>query len=126
MSQTDEPGKTLLIVEDDAIAREGLAAILRRAGYQVVPVADGLEALEYLRREPAPSLILLDMMLRGLDGWTFLREKERDSSMASIPVIIMTGMTSANLEWANCLGAVGLLSKPIEVKALLEEINRHA
>lgn len=116
---------TLLIVEDDPIAREGLVTILRRAGYSVVAMADGREALDYLRGEPLPALILLDMLLKGLDGWTFLREKECEPSLAPVPVVIMTGMMSANLEWANALGAVGLLRKPIEVEVLLEEIRCH-
>jgi CheY-like chemotaxis protein len=61
-------GKTVLIAEDDAIAREGMAIILHREGYGVATAANGQEALEYLRTQPAPSLILLDMLMPVLDG----------------------------------------------------------
>jgi carbon storage regulator CsrA len=59
---------TLLVVEDDDVAREALAAVLRRAGYRVLPAANGEEALAALRADPAPDLILLDMLMPVLDG----------------------------------------------------------
>src|SRR5437868_13909160 len=65
--------KTLLVVEDDDVTREGLAIALRQAGYAVVPAANGLEALNALRAGPRPEAILLDMLLPVLDGWHFLK-----------------------------------------------------
>lgn len=116
---------TLFIVEDNAIVREGLAIVLRRVGYDVTVAKDGREALDRLHRGPKPALILLDMILPGLDGWMFLKERKRDVCLAAIPVVIMTGIGSASLEWAKSLGAAGLLLKPIDVEVLLEEISRH-
>jgi len=54
--------KTVLVVEDNSIQREGLASVLRNEGYRVLAAADGEEALKYLRGDPTPDLLLLDMM----------------------------------------------------------------
>ncbi len=117
--------KPVLIVEDNPITRERLSAILEREGYFVVSTADGRAALDYLRKYPMPSLILLDMLIPRFDGWWFLRQYRRDSSLAGIPVVIMTGIDVASQEWALALGAVELLHKPFDVSQLVETIGRH-
>jgi CheY-like chemotaxis protein len=68
MSDPALAGKTVLVVEDNAIAREGLATVLRRQGCMAVPVRNGREAPDYLAAGPAPGLILLDMLMPVLDG----------------------------------------------------------
>ncbi len=118
--------KLLLIVEDNAISREGMAVILRQAGYSVVAFPDGQAALNYLTSKPAPDLILLDMLIPppGCDGWRFLQQRKRLPGLAGIPVIITTGIGIASNEWAASLGACGLLHKPIDLEALLAEVRR--
>jgi len=116
---------TLLIVEDNPIVREWLGVILEREGYFVILTANGREALDYLRKYPTPSLILLDMLIPRFDGWWFLKQYRRDSSLAAIPVVIMTGIDVASQEWSLALGAVGLLRKPFEVDQLLKQVRRH-
>jgi CheY-like chemotaxis protein len=64
--------RTLLVVEDNEAAREGLAFVLRRAGFHVLTAADGRRALLLLWSVPPPEVILLDMLLPVLDGWHFL------------------------------------------------------
>src|SRR5262249_22765243 len=78
--------RTVLVVEDNEIAREGLAAVLARAGCAVALAAHAGEALAYLRHYPAPDLILLDMMMPVMDGWCFLMERRRNAALAAIPV----------------------------------------
>jgi CheY-like chemotaxis protein len=118
--------KLLLIVEDNAVSREGMAVILRKEGYEVVAFPDGQAALNYLTNNPAPDLILLDMIIPppGCDGWRFLQQRNRLPGLASIPVIVTTGLGIASIEWAASLGAYGLLHKPIEVEPLLAEVRR--
>ncbi len=118
--------KLVLIVEDNTISREGMAVLLRREGYTVVAFPDGQAALNYLTNNPAPDLILLDMIIPppGCDGWRFLQQRTRLPGPASIPVIITTGLAIASIEWAVSLGACGLLHKPIEVEPLLAEVRR--
>jgi CheY-like chemotaxis protein len=117
-------GKTILVAEDDAIQREGLAAILGKEGYAVLTAANAEEGLSWLRSQPPPDLILLDMLMRrGHDGWHFLAERKAVPAAASIPIIIMTGIGAGD-DWARSLGACGLIRKPVEVESLLAEIRR--
>jgi CheY-like chemotaxis protein len=121
----DAPGSgTLLIVEDNEVVREGLAVVLRRAGYAVVPAANGHQALAALRAGVRPDLILLDMLLPAVDGWHFLDRRRREPALAALPVVIMTGLGVAGPEWADSLGAAGLLRKPVETEALLRGVRR--
>jgi CheY-like chemotaxis protein len=117
-------GKTLLVVEDNEICREGLATLLRREGYTVVTAPGGREALGRLRGGFSPDLILLDMLLPAGDGWDFLKCYRRDPSLAGPPVIILTALGIASPEWATSLGAAGLVKKPIETSLLLQEVRR--
>jgi CheY-like chemotaxis protein len=117
-------GLTLLVVEDNEVVREGLAVVLRREGATVALAADGKEALACLRSKPPPDLVLMDMMMPGVDGWAALAETKRDPVLATVPVLIVTGLGVANAEWAASLGAAGFLRKPVETDALLREVRR--
>lgn len=118
------PG-TILVAEDDAVTREGLSAILQRAGYVVAGAANGQEALDYLQAQPAPSLILLDMLMPVLDGWLFLRALRQLPGCAALPVVVVTGMTVASSEWTKALGAVALVKKPVDVALLLDTVRQY-
>jgi CheY-like chemotaxis protein len=123
-------GKTVLVVEDSDMEREGLAAVLRRAGYTALTAASGQEALACLRGSPRPDLVLLDMLLPGIDGWDLLQGQkgasgpQRNPALAGIPVLIITGMGIGSPEWAAALGAAGYLHKPLEIASLLDTVRR--
>jgi CheY-like chemotaxis protein len=118
--------ETILVVEDNEVQREGLAFLLRQAGYAVVAVAGGAEALRLLEAGPPFGQVLLDMMVpgRGGDGWYFLEQRRRAPALARVPVLVMTGLDVAGEEWAASLGATGLLHKPLEVETLLGAVGR--
>jgi CheY-like chemotaxis protein len=118
-------GATVLVIEDDDAARIGLAAMLYPQGYHVAVARSGQAALELLDRDLHPSVILLDMIIPGLDGWQFLARLQKNKNLSSIPVVIMTGLGIACSEWALSLGAVDLVRKPIEIDSLLEIVRRH-
>jgi CheY-like chemotaxis protein len=118
--------QTILVVEDDEIARTGLCYILLAHGYDVLTAGNGAEALERLRLDPRPDLILLDMILPSFDGWRFLPVWQRDPVLSAIPVVLMTGLAVASDEWAKALGVESLLRKPIDVDTLLDTVRRHA
>jgi CheY-like chemotaxis protein len=113
---------TLLVVEDNDVAREGLAVILRRAGYRVLPAANGEEALAVLRAGPTPDLILLDMFMPVLDGWHFLERLRQQATQP--PVVVTTAASILSREWAAAHGCAGLLRKPVGTDELLEEVRR--
>jgi len=73
----------ILLVEDDPDARDEMAWVLRREGYEVVAAADGQEALEVVRRE-TPALILLDLMMPVMDGFEFRVRQMQDPALAGI------------------------------------------
>jgi CheY-like chemotaxis protein len=119
------PGETILVAEDNAVEREGLAVVLRQRGYTVLTARDGAEALKLLLRTgPAPGLILLDMLMPGCDGWQFLDRRQPSPALAAVPVVLITRLAEADADWAASLGAVGLLRKPFDVDALLAEVRR--
>lgn len=114
----------ILIVEDNAIFREGLATVLMREGYSVLQANNGQQALDHLQCFSPPSLILLDMFMPVMDGWVWIRECRR-LALPLPPVIIMTALEIATEPWALALGAAGLLKKPFDVETLLKEVGRH-
>ena len=115
--------RTILIVEDDQIARTGLATVLESFGYDTFSARNAQEAVEGLRCF-TPDLILMDMIMPGGDGWTFFGHRNQDTVLASIPVVVMTGLGISSEEWARSLGAVAFLRKPFEVDYLLETVRR--
>jgi CheY-like chemotaxis protein len=117
-------GKAILLVEDNEVQREGITVVLSRAGYLVIPVADGQETLALLNSGVTPDLILMDMMMPPPDGWHIMAMRQKTPALASVPVAIMTSLGVASEEWAADLGACALIRKPVEVEPLLAEIRR--
>jgi CheY-like chemotaxis protein len=115
---------TILVVEDNSIQREGLATVLRQRGFSVVTTADAQEAIDLLERAE-PDLVLLDMLIPNdsADGWWFFKQRRKNSRLANIPVLIVTALSIASKEWANSLGATGLIRKPIDVEPLVTAIH---
>jgi CheY-like chemotaxis protein len=112
----------ILVVEDNEVSRAGLAAVLRRAGYGVVPACNGEEALAALRAGPPPGLILLDMLMPVLDGWHFLGRLHLGGPHP--PVVVTTGTAVVGREWAQDHGCAGCLRKPVDPEELLDEVRR--
>jgi CheY-like chemotaxis protein len=113
---------TLLVVDDNDVSREGFAAVLERAGYRVVPAANGEEALRRLGVGPPVDLVLLDMLMPVLDGWHFLDRLKGQSRQPR--VIVTTSVPVLGWEWAGDHGCAGFLRKPVEAEELLSEVAR--
>ena len=116
--------RSLLIVDDDAFARDALAQILEAEGYAVACAANGREALRRLRQLPLPDLILLDLVMPVLDGFSFCRLQERDARLASIPVVVVSARDVSLGAAESAPQVVGCVSKPIAVEELLECIRQ--
>ena len=91
----EQRAPTILIVEDDADTREVVGRTVSSAGYGVRLAANGWEGL--LALEDRVDLILLDMMLPGMDGYSFLRSLRGQKAGRDIPVVIVTGMDTAEV-----------------------------
>jgi CheY-like chemotaxis protein len=117
--------QSILIVEDDTNARETLGDILQNEGYSTAYAVNGQEALAYLQSErPLPCLILLDLRMPVMDGWEFRKQQKQDAALASVPVVVMTGVNDTEEE-ALAVDAVHYFVKPYDLKALLSVIARY-
>jgi CheY-like chemotaxis protein len=117
-------GRRILIVEDDADLREALCDILRDEDYAVTSAADGQEALDRLRRDERPSLILLDLTMPVMNGWQFRAEQRRDPDLSEIPVLVLSAGEHL-AEQVSSLGIDDFVHKPIDLGHLLQKIERY-
>lgn len=113
----------VLVVDDDPDIRDSVQMLLEIEGRPSAAVRDGAQALAWLRREDRPCLILLDLMMPGMDGWEFLVEKNRDPTLATIPVVVFSGAGAAAMNRAR-LGTVEILKKPVDLDVLLSTAER--
>jgi CheY-like chemotaxis protein len=112
----------ILIVEDNLDLQLLLQTRLQFEGYQVCLAQDGLQALERLACM-RPSLILLDLGLPVMDGYTLLNRLESHAAYSSIPTIVITADVRAGAKLAH--KPVGVLYKPFNSTHLLAMIKRH-
>ena len=119
-----EQGHYILIIEDSRDEREAMTLTLQVEGYNVVAVAEGREALDYMRgAAPPPCMILLDLVMAGMNGWEFRAEQLRDSRLSLIPVIVCSGAGTVD-GWANFDGVLGFHHKPVDPLLLLTLARR--
>jgi CheY-like chemotaxis protein len=117
-----EPAR-VLVVEDDAIIREVLMLALEDEGYEARSAIHGHRALEELRAWPA-DLVILDLMLPVMDGWTFLRERQRQALCPDAAVIVLTAARQPLAPALREAGATLAMAKPFELDELLAAIAR--
>jgi signal transduction histidine kinase len=113
--------KRILIVEDDRAVMDTLEGVLEEEGYAVVRASDGREALARLQGDVAPDLILLDLRMPVMDGWTFRNAQRRVSHLAPIPVVAMSADATSR---AQAISAEAFLRKPLDLDDLLSTIHR--
>lgn len=113
------------VIDDDPDIREVIALALEEHGYRVVSAADGAEGLWRLRQHEGCRLILLDLMMPGLNGWEFRELQLQDPALASIPVVVLSGVRGLP-EHAAKLHAAAYLQKPVDLDHLVSAIGRHA
>jgi len=118
--------KTVMIVEDDDATRDALATLLEDENYRVLQACNGAEALQILNNaDPgACQMIFLDLMMPVMNGWDFRQQQRRTSTLASIPVVLMSA--GAQLAIASeDLDAAAYVSKPVVIDDLLAIVRRH-
>lgn len=114
----------VLVVDDDQNSREGIAEYLVGAGYRVSEAADGPEAIgKAMRRRP--DIVLLDLAIPKLDGWTVARALKADPGFANVPVVAFSAFDYPNeRSRAQAAGCDAFLAKPCALPQLLEIITR--
>ncbi len=118
----DEP-HSILLVDDHGDVRDGMAVLLRDAGYAVVTASNGQEALAALYAGLRPSLIIMDLMMPVMNGFEFREEQLRDDRIAAIPFIAYSAVVNLAKN-AEHLNADGYFEKPIDMTALLGLVHQ--
>jgi CheY-like chemotaxis protein len=115
-----EPNASVLVVDDEIDIRQAVAEVLADEGYRVYDAKDGAEALTKCRTFH-PSVVLLDLMMPGMNGWEFLAAQRHDPDVAQIPVVVLSalGRTSS-------VEAQAFIQKPFELDELLAVVKRCA
>ncbi|MFV0278393.1 MAG: response regulator [Parahaliea sp.] len=117
---------TVLLVEDNKLNRDMLTRRLHRAGFEVLWAGDGVEALR-LMAQTRPSVVLMDMNLPVMDGWTAVRKARADAALRDIPIIALTAHAmEADRQAALSAGCDDYATKPIDFPGLLAKIEQLA
>ncbi|MGA7263616.1 MAG: response regulator [Stellaceae bacterium] len=112
---------TVLVIDDDATARELIATYLAGEGFAVETASSGVHGLKRAR-ELRPAAIILDILMPDIDGWTVLAALKGEPELADIPVVIVTIVDEQRRGIA--LGAAGYLTKPIDRDRLVAILSR--
>jgi CheY-like chemotaxis protein len=114
-------GRQVLVVDDDPDIHAIVGHSLANAGYVVKTASDGHEALAILS-DWQPDVILLDLAMPGMNGWTFLAIQQVTAALARIPVIVMSAAyTVQTLQKPQ--GTAAALAKPFAIEHLLAEVK---
>ena len=103
---------TILVVDDNEMHRYALCRSLEHRGYNVKEAGNGIETLE--RAGEFPDLILLDVHMPDLDGFSVMRTLKADKKLKSIPVVFITASAAAAQDQAMRLGAAAFLTHPVD------------
>ena len=115
----------VLLVDDDPMIQTIYSVLLQAQGHQVITAENGRAALARLRRmERLPDLILLDLMMPEMDGWTFRQAQRSDPDLSAIPVIILSAAADL-MPRAETMGVAQVLQKPINPPLLLATVARY-
>jgi CheY-like chemotaxis protein len=112
---------TVLVVDDDPDLQRVMMKFLTLEGFAPVPARNGEEALTYLRSGGSADVILLDLRMPVMDGWTFRREQRGDPGIAAIPVVVLSG---AEADHAIELDVAASFNKPVSFSDVIAVVRR--
>jgi CheY-like chemotaxis protein len=123
---TEVRRKLVFVVDDDASVRTLVTKALQTKGYEVVEAADGMIASEMLgRMKQMPDLMICDVMMPTVDGFSLARMIKGHKELRSIPLIFLTAKTqAADLMTGISLGARHYVQKPFSVVDLLDKVAK--
>ena len=116
------PKGRVLVIDDDESVHGVLTSMLTREGYSTRIARNGKEGLR-LAREYHPDIVILDILMPGVDGWSVLAQLKTLPGFAEVPIILLTMLE--NKEMGFALGAADYLTKPIDAQKLLPVLDRH-
>ena len=123
-SSTTQPTVDVLIADDDPALRIGMRLLLEREGYSCAEAEQGEQALELARRRK-PRCVFLDLAMPALDGLSVARRLRSDPLMEGVHLNCLTGLTDHRArEQALLAGCESFLTKPLDIRAVLEVVRR--
>ncbi len=115
--------QSVLIVDDEPMARTLLRLMLVRAGFNVSEAEDGFDALEKVQASQ-PDIILLDVMMPGMDGFSVCEELRQRKETSKLPIIMLSAKTDLDsINKGLRVGATKYLTKPISPEDLTRHVN---
>ena len=116
-------GKTILIIEDEPKNLKLTRDLLKISGYETIEAVDGKQGVEKAK-SAKPNLILMDIMMPKMDGYSACREIKADQSTKNIPVVMLTAVGyDLNKKLAKSMGADGYITKPFSRQQLIDAIS---
>ena len=118
-----ETQSRILVVEDDIDIQQVLCVYLRCSGFEVCSASDGQEAIRLIQ-EFSPHFIVLDLIMRPVDGWAVLHWLGANPQTPALPVLVLTALTHVEQQVHGLeAGAVEYMTKPAQPSALVERIS---
>jgi CheY-like chemotaxis protein len=115
----------ILIVDDNKVILRTLEKILIRAGYSVIPLSLGREAIK-IAKERSPDLIILDIMMPDMDGGDVAFVLKNDSETKNIPIMFLSSLVTKREKQSNSKKhGIYFMTKPFETDELLRQIRRY-
>ena len=115
--------KTILVVDDDLATLKLVGLVLDQEGYDVVAARSGEEGLERARLQN-PDLILLDVMMRGIDGYEVVQRLRADPATARVPILMLTAKSDLDDQMTGFeVGADDYLTKPFHREELVARVE---
>lgn len=113
---------SILLVDDEFELAEALSRVLRAAGYSVRLARDGDSAIDEVKQH-APDLIVSDVFMPGCNGYQMCRRLKQDPQTREVPILLMSVKAEpADHFWAEQVGAIALLQKPVDNRVLIQRI----
>ena len=118
--------KRILIIDDDNRNIFALTAVLKAKGYQCMSALFAEDGLKLISEHPEIAVVLMDMMMPGMDGYEAIAKMKATPELSSIPVIAVTAQAMVG-DKERCInaGAVGYISKPVNVDNLVKLISQY-
>lgn len=113
----------VMVIDDDRDLRDAVCEVLRDAGYRVASAGNGFEALRMLADQPLPDLILVDLMMPIMDGYSFRQAQLADPRLSTVPTIALSaGPFDGRIQQMHLSAWMG---KPVSVASLISAVERH-
>jgi DNA-binding response OmpR family regulator len=116
----------ILVVEDEVHIQRLIKLVLEKHKFEVDTASSGEEALQRLKTEARPDMILLDILMPGIDGLSVLRTLKTTAEFKDIPVVMLTALAQENVVLQGIkLGAKDYIRKPFHPTELVKRLSKH-